>query len=117
MSKIFFITFFSLEIRELDGKLQVLVYENYSKFIDSYPIFVNMNESCMGMYLQSKLLDEKVGVVDNTTGAVDVYLEDRRERLEKLTGMNRLLAKVYLFFIFVYSFFLIFYIFSSSQSS
>lgn len=53
-----------------------------------------MNESCMGMYLQSKLLDEKVGVVDNTTGAVDVYLEDRRERLEKLTGMNRLLAKV-----------------------
>ena len=82
------------QIRNLDVKLQNLVYQNYSKFIDAEDSFQKMDDNIAGMEKHIDTLNNKVETIDAATGQVDVNLGDRRERLENISAVNRLLIKV-----------------------
>ena len=86
-----------LEIRDYDRKLQNLVYQNYSRFIDAEDSFHKMGDNLQEMAQQAQILSDKVDTVDNATGQVDVHLGNRRERLDGISAVNKLLQKVFPF--------------------
>ncbi|KAI5067947.1 hypothetical protein GOP47_0016292 [Adiantum capillus-veneris] len=82
------------EIKNLDSDMQMLVYENYNKFISATDTIRRMKENIMGMESNVEQLLEKVTAVRTKSDGVNASLFERRERIEELNGTRGLLRKV-----------------------
>eukprot|EP00250_Pteridium_aquilinum_P007966 c17563_g1_i1 orf=74-2464(+) len=82
------------EIKNLDSDMQMLVYENYNKFISATDTIRRMKENITGMESNVEQLLEKVTAVRTKSDGVNASLFERRERIEELNGTRGLLRKV-----------------------
>ncbi|KAL3531532.1 hypothetical protein ACH5RR_010854 [Cinchona calisaya] len=82
------------QIKNLDTDLQMLVYENYNKFISATDTIKRMNNNIVGMEANMEQLLEKIMSVQSTNDGVNTSLFQKREHIEKLHRTRNLLRKV-----------------------
>ncbi|KAL6179605.1 hypothetical protein ACLB2K_051118 [Fragaria x ananassa] len=82
------------EIKNLDTDLQMLVYENYNKFISATDTIKQMKSNIVGMEANMEQLLEKILSVQSRSDRVNTSLFERRERIEKLHRTRNLLRKL-----------------------
>ncbi|KAK4407901.1 Vacuolar protein sorting-associated protein 51 [Sesamum angolense] len=82
------------EIKNLDTDLQMLVYENYNKFISATDTIKRMKNNIVGMETNMEQLLEKITSVQLRSDGVNTSLFERREHIEKLHRTRNLLRKV-----------------------
>ncbi|CAI0393992.1 unnamed protein product [Linum tenue] len=86
------------EIKNLDTDLQMLVYENYNKFISATDAIKRMKSNIVGMEANMEQLLDKIMSVQSRSDGVNNSLFGKREHIEKLHRTRNLLRKVQLFF-------------------
>ncbi|KAB1210132.1 hypothetical protein CJ030_MR6G022744 [Morella rubra] len=82
------------EMKNLDTDLQMLVYENYNKFISATDTIKRMNSNIVGMESNMEQLLEKIMSVQSRSHGVNTSLFEKREHIEKLHRTRNLLRKV-----------------------
>ncbi|CAM8891449.1 unnamed protein product [Rhodiola kirilowii] len=82
------------EIKNLDTDLQMLVYENYNKFISATDTIKRMKNNIVGMEANMEQLLEKIMSVQSRSDGVNTSLFEKREHIEKLHRTRNLLRKV-----------------------
>ncbi|KAL4305347.1 vacuolar protein sorting-associated protein 51 homolog [Arachis ipaensis] len=82
------------EIKNLDTDLQMLVYENYNKFISATDTIKRMKSNILGMEGNMEYLLEKIMSVQSRSDSVNTSLFEKREHIEKLHRTCNLLRKV-----------------------
>lgn len=82
------------EIKNLDTDLQMLVYENYNKFISATETIKRMNSNIVGMEANMEQLLEKILSVQSRSDGVNTSLFEKREHIEKLHRTRNLLRKI-----------------------
>ncbi|XP_047310599.1 vacuolar protein sorting-associated protein 51 homolog [Impatiens glandulifera] len=82
------------EIKNLDTDLQMLVYENYNKFISATETIKRMNSNIVGMESNMEQLLDKILTVQSKSDGVNTSLFEKREHIEKLHRTRNLLRKV-----------------------
>ncbi|PIA26380.1 hypothetical protein AQUCO_09400025v1 [Aquilegia coerulea] len=82
------------EIKNLDTDLQMLVYENYNKFINATDTIKRMKNNIVGMEANMEQLLEKIMSVQSKSNVVNSSLFEKREHVEKLHRTRNLLRKV-----------------------
>ncbi|GAB4830574.1 Vacuolar protein sorting-associated protein 51 [Ancistrocladus abbreviatus] len=82
------------EIKNLDTDLQMLVYENYNKFISATETIKRMKNNIVGMEANMEQLLEKILSVQSRSDGVNTSLFEKREHIEKLHRTRNLLRKV-----------------------
>ncbi|WOL03265.1 vacuolar protein-sorting-associated protein [Canna indica] len=82
------------EIKNLDTDLQMLVYENYNKFINATDTIKRMKNNIVGMETNMEQLLGKITSVQSKSDLVNTSLFEKREHIEKLHRTRNLLRKV-----------------------
>ncbi|XP_022770837.1 vacuolar protein sorting-associated protein 51 homolog isoform X3 [Durio zibethinus] len=82
------------EIKNLDTDLQMLVYENYNKFISATDSIKRMKSNIVGMEANMGQLLDKIMSVQSRSDGVNTSLFEKREHIEKLHRTRNLLRKV-----------------------
>ncbi|GAV83612.1 Vps51 domain-containing protein [Cephalotus follicularis] len=82
------------EIKNLDTDLQMLVYENYNKFISATDTIKRMKSNIVGMETNMEQLLDKIMSVQSRSDGVNSSLFEKREHIEKLHRTRNLLRKV-----------------------
>ncbi|CAI0402972.1 unnamed protein product [Linum tenue] len=82
------------EIKNLDTDLQMLVYENYNKFISATDAIKRMKSNIVGMESNMEQLLDKIMSVQSRSDGVNTSLFGKREHIEKLHRTRNLLRKV-----------------------
>ncbi|KAI3800902.1 hypothetical protein L1987_29001 [Smallanthus sonchifolius] len=82
------------EIKNLDTDLQMLVYENYNKFISATDTIKRMKNNIVGMEVNMEQLLDKIMSVQSRSDGVNTLLFEKREHIEKLHRTRNLLRKV-----------------------
>ncbi|CAI9294965.1 unnamed protein product [Lactuca saligna] len=82
------------EIKNLDTNLQMLVYENYNKFISATNTIKRMKNNIFGMEVNMEQLLEKIMSVQSRSDGVNTSFFEKREHIEKLHRTRNLLRKV-----------------------
>eukprot|EP00268_Persea_americana_P047214 TRINITY_DN4904_c0_g1_i5.p1 TRINITY_DN4904_c0_g1~~TRINITY_DN4904_c0_g1_i5.p1 ORF type:complete len:223 (-),score=36.84 TRINITY_DN4904_c0_g1_i5:39-707(-) len=82
------------EIKNLDTDLQMLVYENYNKFISATETIKRMKNNIVGMEANMEQLLVKIMSVQSKSDGVNTSLFERREHIEKLHQTRNLLRQV-----------------------
>ncbi|XP_026401099.1 vacuolar protein sorting-associated protein 51 homolog [Papaver somniferum] len=82
------------EIKNLDTDLQMLVYENYNKFISATETIKRMKNNIVGMEVNMEQLLDKIVSVQSKSDVVNTSLFEKREHIEKLHRTRNLLRKV-----------------------
>ncbi|CAI0393994.1 unnamed protein product [Linum tenue] len=82
------------EIKNLDTDLQMLVYENYNKFISATDAIKRMKSNIVGMEANMEQLLDKIMSVQSRSDGVNNSLFGKREHIEKLHRTRNLLRKV-----------------------
>ena len=86
------------EIEELDGDMQTLVYENYSKFISATDTIRDMTGDVAGMRRGMSELEAAMGGVAERSAGVNATLAARRANIDELNGVRALLRQVRVLF-------------------
>ncbi|CAI7906949.1 unnamed protein product, partial [Closterium sp. NIES-53] len=86
------------EIKNLDSDMQMLVYENYSKFISATDTIRTMKDNVASMESSMDQLLRTVTSVQEQSTAINSNLSERRERIEQLNGTRSLLRKAQFIF-------------------
>eukprot|EP00959_Pyramimonas_sp_CCMP1952_P252352 5272539-Pyramimonas_sp.AAC.1 len=86
------------EIKSLDSDMQMLVYENYSKFITATDTIRRMKSNVEGMGEKMERLLDTVGGISDKSDAVNDTLASRRQNIEELNGVRALLKKLQVVF-------------------
>eukprot|EP00210_Caulerpa_lentillifera_P006573 g6278.t1 len=82
------------EIHSLDGDMQMLVYENYNKFISATDTIRSMKSNVDGMGTKMKELKTIMDGVATTSENVNSKLQKHRDGIEELSGVKILLQKL-----------------------
>ena len=82
------------EIKSLDSDMQMLVYENYNKFISTTDTIQDMKTKVDGMEGEMGRLAAAVSEITESSSRINENLADRRVRIQKLNGVRRLLKKL-----------------------
>lgn len=82
------------EIRALDSDMQMLVYENYNKFISATDTIRSMKSNVDGMGEKMEELRSIMGQVAETSDGVNSKLQKHRDGIEELSRVKVLLQKI-----------------------
>ncbi|GFR51170.1 hypothetical protein Agub_g13528, partial [Astrephomene gubernaculifera] len=82
------------EIKNIDSDMQQLVYENYNKFIAATDTIRTMKSSIDAMESEMTRLQQTASVVAEKSLSVSNKLQQRRESMEQLYKVQRLLRKL-----------------------
>ncbi|EFJ51819.1 hypothetical protein VOLCADRAFT_120427 [Volvox carteri f. nagariensis] len=82
------------EIKNIDSDMQQLVYENYNKFITATDTIRTMKSSIDSMEGEMQRLQQTASVVAEKSLSVSNKLQQRRESMEQLYKVQRLLRKL-----------------------
>jgi hypothetical protein len=82
------------EIKSLDSDMQMLVYENYSKFISATDTIQQMKERVDGMAGSMRALEDNFTYVSRASDNVSASFSARRGELERLNAVKRNLTKL-----------------------
>ena len=76
----------STEIKELDSDMQMLVYENYNKFISATETIQQMKTEVDCMDADMARLGSAVADITASSTRINANLAERRVRIQKLNG-------------------------------
>lgn len=82
------------EIKSLDSDMQMLVYENYNKFISATDTIRKMKHRVEDMESQMMELEKNMSTISTASESVNSSLSTRRGELEKLNCDKKNLAKL-----------------------
>jgi len=82
------------ETKKLDSDMKTLVYENYNKFISATDTIRQMKKNVVNMEEEIKRLAENMEKISSCSDEINLTLSMRREKIEELSGVYRLLKKV-----------------------
>ncbi|GLI70392.1 hypothetical protein VaNZ11_015174 [Volvox africanus] len=82
------------EIKNIDSDMQQLVYENYNKFITATDTIRTMKSSIDAMESEMLRLQQTASVVADKSLSVSNKLQQRRESMEQLYKVQRMLRKL-----------------------
>lgn len=86
------------EIKSLDSDMQMLVYENYNKFISATDTIRAMKHKVEGMEEQMNQLASNMETIIESNKSISSNVTGRRGQLEKLNGVRKLLVKLQFLF-------------------
>ncbi|CAI5742258.1 unnamed protein product [Peronospora destructor] len=81
------------EIKELDTNMQMLVYENYNKFISATDAIRRMKNNIASMEDEADRVVKSMDVIMAKSESINVALAPHRSKVEKLIGVRRLLKR------------------------
>ncbi|KAK9817324.1 hypothetical protein WJX74_004288 [Apatococcus lobatus] len=84
----------STEIKSLDSDMQMLVYENYNKFISATDTIRSMKSNVDGMDANMQELNTVIESVAGRSQSVNNKLQQRRDHIEELNQVRGLLFKL-----------------------
>ena len=82
------------DVKTLDSDLQMLVYENYSKFISATDTIRNMKANVAGMDGKMDALLGDMGRISETASAIQTAVEPGLDRVRELVKIRRLLERL-----------------------
>lgn len=82
------------EIKELDTSMQMLVYENYNKFISATDTIRKMKTNVASMEDEVAKVVGSMDVITERSESINVALAPHRSKVEKLIGVRRLLKRL-----------------------
>lgn len=82
------------EIKELDTSMQMLVYENYNKFISATDTIRKMRTNVASMEDEVAKVVRSMDVITDKSESINVALAPHRSKVEKLIGVRRLLKRL-----------------------
>ena len=82
------------EIKSLDSDMQMLVYENYNKFISATDTIRKMKNRVEEMETQMGQLEATMETISSASDSVNSSLSERRSQLEGLNSVKHNLAKL-----------------------
>ncbi|TMW56557.1 hypothetical protein Poli38472_006567 [Pythium oligandrum] len=82
------------EIKELDTNMQMLVYENYNKFISATDTIRKMKTNVASMEHEVEKVVKSMDVITGKSESINVALAPHRSKVEKLIGVRRLLKRL-----------------------
>ena len=82
------------DIKSLSGDMQMLVYENYSKFIAATDTIRDMKKHVGAMESEMTSLNATMAEIDGMSAAVNASLADKRAKIDKLVRARRLLKRL-----------------------
>eukprot|EP00741_Cyanophora_paradoxa_P013928 tig00020723_g13445.t1 len=86
------------EIKTLDNDMQMLVYENYNKFISATDTIRKMKTNVESMENEMEKLSSTVDEISRQSEAINSNLSAHRYKIEQLNGVRRLLKKLQFLF-------------------
>ncbi|KAJ3224300.1 hypothetical protein HK099_008623 [Clydaea vesicula] len=82
------------EIKELDGDMKTLVYENYSKFISATDTIKKMKDNVENMEEKVQRLTATVDKISHGSHQINKQLFDKKNKIHQLSGVHQLLKKL-----------------------
>jgi hypothetical protein len=82
------------QIKSLDTDLQMMVYENYNKFITATDTIKKMKNHVMSMEDEMKNLSKTMEDITACSNLINKNLGEKREKIDKLSSVNRMLKKM-----------------------
>ena len=82
------------DIKTLDSDMQMLVYENYNKFISATETIKRMKTNVEAMDDDMIAVTSKMKTIIATTTRLDSTLTDKRSKIDKLARIKRLLTRL-----------------------
>ncbi|KAJ2501672.1 hypothetical protein GGH96_001745 [Coemansia sp. RSA 1972] len=86
------------QVRQIDGEMKTMVYENYSKFISATETIRKMKQDADYMDAEMGKLSQRVNRISAKTSAVNAKFADRREHIHRLSREHRLLSNLQFLF-------------------
>lgn len=81
-------------VRSLDSDMQMLVYENYNKFISATDMIRTMKDNVENMEEEMNKLSINMEKISSSCTTLEDSLNPHREKVEKLAGVNRLVKRL-----------------------
>ena len=82
------------DIRSLDSDMQMLVYENYNKFIAATETIKRMKTNVEAMSVDMNSVKSKMDLISSHSTTLDASLAAKNGRVEKLVRVQRLLKRL-----------------------
>lgn len=82
------------EIKEFDGNVKTLVYQNYSKFLGATDTITKINQNAVDMDIQVKSLQNKLLKVTRQIDALEKKVQPNLDKMNHLSGIHSLVTKV-----------------------
>ncbi|CAM9459336.1 unnamed protein product [Ectocarpus sp. 8 AP-2014] len=82
------------EVKKLDSDMQMLVYENYNKFISATDTIRKMAQNVEGMETEMSDLKSSMERIAESSATVNTSLEGNRSKMDKLVRVRRLLQRL-----------------------
>ncbi|XP_077992479.1 vacuolar protein sorting-associated protein 51 homolog [Glandiceps talaboti] len=86
------------QIKALDSDMQTLVYENYNKFISATDTIRKMKNDFKKMEDEMDGLVTNMAAITEFSACISNTLQDRRQQINKLSGVHSLLKKLQFLF-------------------
>jgi len=86
------------EIKQLDDSMQLLVFQNYNKFISATDTIRQMKGRVEGMDKKTNELDQNITNINESSDVINTGLADRRTKIEELNQIRGLLKKLQFIF-------------------
>lgn len=86
------------EIKALDSDMQMLVYENYNKFISATDTIRSMKENVESMEEEMDTLVASMDEIADKSERINSSLASKRSQIDKLVRVRRLLKRLEFFF-------------------
>lgn len=80
--------------RSLDSDMQMLVYENYNKFISATDMIRVMHSNVESMEQEMQLLLTEMKHISTSAADIEQQLTGNRTKVENLVGVSRLLKRL-----------------------
>lgn len=74
--------------------MQMLVYENYNKFISATDTIRSMKSNIDGMSENMKDLEKRMDSISETSNSVNSKLQSHRDKIEELNSIRILIQKI-----------------------
>lgn len=81
------------EVKKLDSDMQMLVYENYNKFISATDTIRKMAQNVEGMETEMTDLKSSMDCIADSSATVNASLEGKREKTRDRGGVERRTGK------------------------
>ncbi|KAI8087890.1 Vps51/Vps67-domain-containing protein [Gilbertella persicaria] len=82
------------EIREIDGDMKTLVYENYSKFISATDTIRKMKSNVESMESEMARLNENIAQISNQSKTINQELGPNRQKIQQLSNVHNSLKRL-----------------------
>ena len=82
------------EVKTYDGDMQMLVYENYNKFISATDTIRSMRSKVDDMESKMRKLQTSIDCISDANEAVDVKMLERRTQFDELNNVRAVMRKL-----------------------